>query len=83
VTLLATLLTAGLGSGFLAGLVALLRLRTDKGAVSVETASKSLLILERLNDRLERDLSDERAARIKAETERDELRRLQYPTRKD
>lgn len=80
---LTVILTALLSGGGLTGAIALLRLRTDKGATVVETVSKSVLILERLNDRLEADLADERAARLTAESraahaeaERDELRRL-------
>jgi hypothetical protein len=73
---LPVILTVLLGSGGAAGLVALLRFRTDKGVTVVETVSKGVLIMERLNDRLEGDLLNERAARLAAETERDELRRL-------
>lgn len=75
---LGVVLTAVLSGGGLAGLLALLRFRTDKGATIVETVSRGVLVLERLNDRLEADLADERAARMAAETERDELRRLLY-----
>lgn len=72
-----------LGSGGIGGVVAFLRFRTDKGATIVDSVSKGVLVLERLNDRLEGDLNDERAqrteehlGRVAAETERDELRRL-------
>lgn len=71
-----TVLALALGGGGLGGLAVLLRIRTDKGATVVETVSKGVLVLERLNDRLEGDLADERAARIAAETAlRDHLRR--------
>lgn len=71
---ISVILTALLGAGGLTGVVALLRLRTDKGAVVVDTVSKGVLVLERINDRLERDLGAEHSARVAAETERDDLR---------
>lgn len=73
---LTLVLTAVLGTGGIGGLVAIARLRIDKGATVVDTVSKGVLVLERLNDRLEADLAGERASRLAAETERDELRRL-------
>ena len=80
-TATAAVLTSVLGTGGLLGLAALLRLRTDKDATVVDTVSKSVLVLERLNDRLEADLADEHAARVAAEAKLDELRRQQgYPT---
>jgi hypothetical protein len=68
VNTLATLLTLLLGGGGLGGLAVLLRLRTDKGATVVDTVSKGVLVLERLNDRLETDLAEERSRRVAAET---------------
>jgi hypothetical protein len=84
----ASILTSVLGVGTLAGLGTLLRLRTDKDATTVDTVSKGVMVLDRLNTILEQDLADvraelvaEKAARLAAETERDELRRQQgYPT---
>jgi hypothetical protein len=80
---LSVVLVALLSGGGLTGVIALLRLRVDRGATVVETVSKGVLVLERLNDRLEADLAGERtgrlveqAARLAAEAERDELRRL-------
>lgn len=72
---LTVVLTALLGSGGVAGVVALLRLRVDKGSVVVDTVSKGVLVLGQLNDRLEDDLAEERTARIAAETEARHLRR--------
>ena len=65
-----------LGSGGIGGVVAFLRLRTDKGATVVDTVAKGVLVQDRIIQRLEGDLISEHRARIAAETERDELRRL-------
>lgn len=67
------LLSALLGVGGVGGLVALLRLRADKGAVVMDTVSKGVLVLERLNALLEQDLLDERRARQLAEVRVDAL----------
>lgn len=82
-TATAAILSSLLGAGTLGGLLALLRLRTDKDATVVDTISQGVTVLARLNTMLEQDLAaahaalaDERAARLAAETERDELRRL-------
>ncbi len=69
-------LAALLGSGGIGGLVAFLRLRTDKGATVVDTVAKGVLVQDRIIQRLEGDLIAEHRARVAAETERDELRRL-------
>lgn len=67
-------LTVLLGSGGIAGLAALLRLRTDKAATVVDTISKGVMVLERLNDRLEQDLNDCRANCVALEADRDTWR---------
>lgn len=66
---LTTVLTVVLGGGGIAGLTALLRLRADKGSIVVDTVSRGVLVLERLNDRLEADLLDERAEVIRLRQE--------------
>lgn len=58
---LTTVLTILLGSGGLAGLATLLKFRAERGSIVVDTVSRGILVLERLNDRLEADLADERA----------------------
>jgi predicted ATPase len=58
---LTTVLSILLGGGGLAGLATLLKLRAERGSIVVDTVSKGILVLERLNDRLEGDLADERA----------------------
>lgn len=59
--LLTTILAVLLGGGGLAGLGTLLKFRAERGSIVVDTVSKGILVLERLNDRLEGDLADERA----------------------
>lgn len=75
----ALILTALLGAGGLGGVAVLYRARADRGAVVVETVSKGVLVLERINDRLEADLLDERAARITAERELADHMRACHP----
>jgi hypothetical protein len=82
VNALSVVLTSVLGAGGLSGVVTLLRLRTDKDASVVDTVGRGMLVLERLNSRLEADLSRaheqwaiERAARLAVEAELAAVRR--------
>lgn len=69
VDVLTAVLTLILGGGGLAGLATLLRFRAERGAIVVETVSRGVLVLERLNDRLESDLLEERAEVIRLRQE--------------
>jgi predicted ATPase len=71
---LTTVLTILLGGGGLAGLATLLKFRAERGAIVVDTVAKGILVLERLNDRLEADLVDERAEVIRLRRELSEAR---------
>lgn len=75
-SILTVILTGLLSGGLLTGLVAFLRLRTDKDATMVDTVKKSVLIQDRIIDRLESDVAEERAGRLTAEAEVARLRRL-------
>lgn len=76
---LSVILTSLLGTGGISGAIALFRLRADKGATVVETVSKGVLVLDRLNTMLEGDLQAERLMRRQAEHELDEYRKLYGP----
>jgi hypothetical protein len=73
------ILTAALGAGGLGGLAVLYRARADRGNVVVETVSKGVLVLERINDRIEAELENEHAARVTAERELAEHMRACHP----
>lgn len=66
-TTAATILTVLLGSGGLAGIAVLIKARAERGNVVMTTVEKGVLVLERLNDRLEKDLAEEHAERVAAE----------------
>jgi hypothetical protein len=66
-SVLAIVLTSILGAGGLSGVVALLKLRTEKDSSVVDMVGRGMLVLERLNDRLERELQEQQEARRAAE----------------
>lgn len=67
--ILTAVLTLLLGGGGFAGLATLLRFRAERGVIVVETVSRGVLVLERLNDRLEADLLEERTEVIRLRRE--------------
>lgn len=71
----AVVLTALLGSGGLGGLLVLLKslTRAERSSVMVATAERGALVLERLNDRLERRVGELEAELAASEAKRDVL----------
>lgn len=68
-SVLSTVLTIVLGTGGLAGLGVLLRLRTDKASVMVTTIERGVMVQERIIDRLEKELAAMTARAEAAEAE--------------